>query len=215
MIKKLAALACAASFVTATPAFAGAVPQTGYYRNPVRAVKINLALPVLCDSNMSAAANTVNAIGSKFQLTGTTQNYTSTYYSAQQDPDFLNIQDASGMSAIMQTVTWSYASSPGIPAESIDATISINTDRLYYDTGDTVKSTDLVCGTTVTSSNIGQRIDFQSAMLHEFGHVMGMDHRTDGSTGPCVMATYLSAGQIKRAFCADEKGLMQGFYGFR
>jgi predicted Zn-dependent protease len=57
--------------------------------------------------------------------------------------------------------------------------------------------------------------DASSAIVHEFGHVMGMDHRTDGSTGPCVMATYLSAGQIKRAFCADEKGLMQGFYGFR
>src|SRR5690349_5861964 len=123
MIKKLAALACAASFLTAAPAFAGSVPQTGYYRNPVRAVKINYALPVLCDSNMKAAADTVNAIGSKFQLTGTTENYTSTYYSAQQDPDFLNIQDASGMSALMQTTTWSYASSPGIPAESIDATI--------------------------------------------------------------------------------------------
>jgi predicted Zn-dependent protease len=52
-------------------------------------------------------------------------------------------------------------------------------------------------------------------MLHEFGHVMGMDHRTDGSTGPCVMTTYLNAGQIKRSFCADEKGLMLGFYGTR
>ncbi|HEX8468284.1 MAG TPA: hypothetical protein VF620_10815 [Allosphingosinicella sp.] len=215
MLKKLAALACAVSSVIATPAFAGAVPQTNYYRNPVRAVKINYALPVLCDSNMSAAANTVNAIGSKFQLTGTTQNYTSTYYESSQDPDFLNIQDAYGMSAIMRTATWGYASSGGAPAESLDATISVNADRLYYDSGDTVKSTDLVCGTTITSSNIGQRIDFQSAMLHEFGHVMGMDHRTDGSTGPCVMATYLSAGQIKRAFCSDEKGLMLGFYGYR
>jgi hypothetical protein len=178
-------------------------------------VKINYALPVACDSNMSAAANTVNAIGSKFQLTGTTQNYTSTYYESSQDPDFLNIQDGYGMSAIMRTATWAYASSGGAPAESIDATISVNGDRLYYDSGDTVKSTDLVCGTTITSSNIGQRIDFQSAMVHEFGHVMGMDHRTDGSSGPCVMATYLAAGQIKRAFCADEKGLMLGFYGYR
>ncbi|HEX8125968.1 MAG TPA: hypothetical protein VF548_10340 [Allosphingosinicella sp.] len=214
MLKKLAALACAVSSVIATPAFAGAVPQTNYYRNPVRAVKINLALPVLCDSNMKAAADTVNAIGSKFQLTGTTQNYTSTYYGSDEDPDFLNIQDGAGMSAIMRTAT-AYYDTAGIPDESIDATIAVNADRLYYDSGDTVKSTDLVCGTTVTSSNIGQRIDFQSAMLHEFGHVMGMDHRTDGSTGPCVMATYLSAGQIKRAFCSDEKGLMLGFYGYR
>lgn len=214
MLKKLAALACAVSSVIATPAFAGAVPQATYYRAPSRAVKINLALPVLCDTNMSAAANTVNAIGANFQLTGTTQNYTSTYYDATQDPDFLNIQDASAMTSVMRTISWTY-DTPGTPDEAIDATVHVNADRLYYDENDTVKSNDLVCGTTTTSSNIGQRVDFQSAMLHEFGHVMGMDHRTDGSTGPCVMAQYLSVGQIKRAFCSDEKGLMQGFYGFR
>lgn len=78
-----------------------------------------------------------------------------------------------------------------------------------------MKSTDFVCGDAVTASNIGTRIDFQSALTHEFGHVMGMDHRTDGTTGPCLMATYLNAGQIKRTFCTDEKGLMLGFYGAR
>ena len=44
---------------------------------------------------------------------------------------------------------------------------------------------------------------------------MVMDHRTDGSTGSCVMAAYVNAGQIRRTFCADEKGLMVGFYGTR
>jgi len=95
------------------------------------------------------------------------------------------------------------------------ASVYVNTDRLYYDTGDTAQASDLLCGSSITSSNIGQHLDYQSAIVHEFGHVMGMDHRTDGTTGPCVMTTYLNAGQIKRSFCSDEKGLMVGFYGPR
>jgi hypothetical protein len=29
------------------------------------------------------------------------------------------------------------------------------------------------------------------------------------------MAAYLNGGQIRRAFCSDENGLMLGFYGAR
>lgn len=214
MMKKLSLLAFATSFICVAPAFAGAVPQTTYFPVPSKAVKINSALPVLCDTNTNAAANTVNAIGANFQLTGTTQHFTSSYYDATQDPDFINIQDASAMSTIMRTIIWTY-DYPDPPDKSIDASIYVNADRLYYDSGDTVKSTDLICGTTITSSNIGQRVDYQSAMLHEFGHILGMDHRTDGLTGPCVMTTYLNGGQIKRSFCSDESNLMLGFYGPR
>ena len=154
---------------------------------------------------------TTNAAGRSFQLTGTTQNYTSTYYSATEDPDFINIQDGSSMSAIMRTIIYGY-SGPA-PAQAIDATVYVNTDRIYYDTGDTAQSTDLICGSSITPSNIGQHIDWQSAMTHEMGHVKGMDHRTDGSTGPCLMTTYLNPGQIKRSLCSDERALLVGFYG--
>ena len=164
-----------------------------------------------CDANTKAAVDTINAAGRSFQLTGTTQNYTSTYYSATEDPDFINIQDGSSMSAIMRTIIYGYSGSA--PAQAIDATVYVNTDRIYYDTGDTAQSTDLICGSSITSSNIGQHIDWQSAMTHEMGHVKGMDHRTDGSTGPCLMTTYLNPGQIKRSLCSDERALLVGFYG--
>jgi len=111
----------------------------------------------------------------------------------------------------MRTIIYGY-SGPA-PAQAIDATVYVNTDRIYYDTGDTAQSTDLICGSSITPSNIGQHIDWQSAMTHEMGHVKGMDHRTDGSTGPCLMTTYLNPGQIKRSLCSDERALLVGFYG--
>lgn len=211
MLKSLIAGSLSFMAVLSTPLQAGAIPQNYYYRTSQN-VKINYALPVLCDTNIAAAGATVNNLGTKFQLTGARNYYTSTYYAANQDPGFVNVQDASSMSSLMMTQR-SYIVSSSTPYETTDSTVYINTDRLYYDAGDTVQSTDFVCGDNVTTSNIGTRLDFQSALVHEFGHVMGMDHRTDGTTGSCVMATYLNASQIRRAFCADEKGLMVGFYG--
>ncbi|MDR6790556.1 hypothetical protein J2Y58_003939 [Sphingomonas sp. BE138] len=211
MIRKSALLACVLALANAAPAFAGPIPQPYYFPNGSRGVKINYALPAACDANTKAAVDTINAAGRSFQLTGTTQNYTSTYYSATEDPDFINIQDGSSMSAIMRTIIYGY-SGPA-PAQAIDATVYVNTDRIYYDTGDTAQSTDLICGSSITSSNIGQHIDWQSAMTHEMGHLKVMDHRTDGSTGPCSMTTYLNPGQIKRSLCSDERALLVGFYG--
>jgi hypothetical protein len=210
-MKKSALIACLLAFAQTAPAFAGAVPQAYYFPDGSKGVKINYALPAACDANTKAAADTINAAGASFQLTGATQYYTSTYYSAQEDPDFINVQDASAMSTIMRTIIYGYAEPA--PAKAIDASVYVNADRLYYDTGDAQLSNDLICGSYITSSNIGQHIDYQSAMLHEFGHVKGMDHRTDGSTGPCLMTQYLNAGQIKRSLCPDEQGLMVGFYG--
>lgn len=213
MLKSLIAASLACATVLSSAAYAGPIPQNYYYRTSQN-VKINYALPVSCDTNIGAAAAAVNGLGTKFQLTGARNYYTSTYYDANQDPGFVNVQDASSMSSLMTTQR-SYIVGSTTPYETTDSSVYINADRLYYDSGDTVKSTDFVCGDAVTASNIGTRIDFQSALTHEFGHVMGMDHRTDGTTGPCLMATYLNAGQIKRTFCTDEKGLMLGFYGAR
>lgn len=212
MTKKSALLACLLAFANTAPAFAGPIPQPYYFPNGSKGVKINNALPAACDANTKAAVDAINAAGRSFQLTGTSQNFTSTYYTAQDDPDFINIQDGSGLSSIMRTIIYGYASPP-TPAQAIDATVYVNADRIYYDSETTAQANDLVCGSSITSSNIGQRIDWQSAMLHEMGHVKGMDHRTDGSTGPCVMTTYLNYGQIKRSLCSDERGLLVGFYG--
>lgn len=132
MTKKSALLACVLAFANTAPTFAGPIPQPYYFPNGSRGVKINYALPAACDGNIKAAVDTINAAGRSFQLTGTTQNYTSTYYTAQDDPDFINIQYGSGLSSIMRTIIYGYASPP-TPAQAIDATVYVNADRIYYD----------------------------------------------------------------------------------
>ena len=195
--------------------WAGAVPQEMYWDVSSRAVKINNSLPAACDTPSANAAATVNAIGAKFQLTGTGTWFTSTYYNADQDPDFVNVQDASGMTAIMRTIFY-YYDYPTPPDKAIDATIAVDSSRIYYaGTSDVQQAGDFFCGSYIPAGGIGQLIDYESAILHEFGHIMGMGHRSDGSTGPCVMTQYLPAGQIKRSFCSDESNLMLGFYGPR
>lgn len=76
------------------------------------------------------------------------------------------------------------------------------------------QSDDLACY-TATSSNIGTQIDFESAMIHEFGHVRGMEHRTGSYYGDCVMHIWLRRGQMRRLFCTDETQLMLSTYGSR
>jgi hypothetical protein len=214
MSKGLALFSAALLFQSQT-CWAGAVPQEMYWPVSSKAVKINTAIPAGCDTPSANAAATINGIGAKFQLTGTGTWFTSTRYSATQDPDFINIEDASGMTAIMQT-NFYYYDYPRPPDQAIDATIYVDTNRIYYaGTSDAQQSGDFFCSSYVPAGGIGQLIDYQSAMLHEFGHIMGMGHRTDGTTGPCVMTKYLPAGQIKRSFCSDEANLMLGFYGPR
>lgn len=194
---------------------AGPIPQEMYWAVASRPIKINNSLPAACDVPTANAAATVNRLGVKFQLTGAANSFTSTYYDPGGDPDYINVQDASGMSAIMSTV-FSYYAKPTPPHQAIDATVYVDTNRIYYvATTDVQQTGDFSCRTEIPAGGIGGLIDYESAMLHEFGHVMGMGHRTDGTTGPCVMTRYLPSGQIKRSFCSDEASLMWGFYGPR
>jgi len=206
-------LATCCSLITATQAQAQSIHQEMYWRAASKPVKINTSIPASCDTPTANAAATINGMGVKFQLTGSGTYFTSNYITASGDPDFVNIQDASGLGVIMRTQFY-YYDNPSGPDEAIDALVLVNGDRLYYGT-ETLQSTDFYCDAYVPSAGIGQRTDYQSAMLHEFGHVIGMGHRTDGTTGPCLMTQYLRSGEVKRSYCPDERGLMLGFYGAR
>lgn len=214
MLRHLFGAATAVALLIADPASAQSVHQEFYWRTPSMGVKINYALPAICDTATANAAATMNGMGVKFQLTGTTTHYTSQYVSADQDAGYVNIQPASGLGVIMRTQTYHYAN-PTPPREAIDALVLVNADRLYYVGDEVEQPTDLFCGHTLPAGGIGQRVDYQSAMTHEFGHVFGMGHRSDGSTGPCLMTQYLRAGEVKRSYCPDERSLMLGFYDAR
>lgn len=199
-----------------SPAMAAGVGQSGYVKrivdNQVQKVKIHNELPPICDGDTIRAANTVNAMGTKFVLTGTGDNFDyGAVPTAYDDPEFLNIV-AGNTSALMVTEIW-WTNTGSSPVPYNDARVVVNANRIYY-TGTQNRDGDFACG-TLTSANLGKRFDYESAMVHEFGHFMGMAHRSDGTTGSCVMATYLNQGQIRRSFCSDEVALMTGFYGRR
>ena len=205
----------AVCFGLGTAVSAQSIQQQGYVKrivdNQVQYVRIHEELPPICDDDTIRAATTVNEIGSEFVLTGAGDHFKyGTKPSYTDDPEFLDI--VPGSTSVMSTEIW-WVDNGSRPVPYYGARVVVNANRFYYSVREE-QAGDFACG-TVTSSNIRQRIDYESAMLHEFGHFMGMYHRSDGTTGPCVMSRYITQGQIKRDFCGDEEGLMLGFYGTR
>ncbi len=94
----------------------------------------------------------------------------------------------------------------------IDANVYVNDAYILY-ANETPREKDLWCETTTTG--MSTRSDFESVMIHEFGHVSGLEHRTDGTTGPCVMTTSYTPGKIRRSFCTDEAAKLRTVYGVR
>ncbi len=212
---KLPIFVAALSLAIAAPTSAQNIQQQGYVvriiNDQTQYVRIHNELPPICDGDTIDAANTVNAIGSEFVLTGAGEHFKyGTIPSHTDEPEFLDV--VPGSTSVMSTEIW-WRDNGTSPVPYYGARVVVNPNRFYYSVR-TERDGDFACG-NVTSSNIGNAIDYESAMVHEFGHFMGMYHRNDGSTGPCVMARYITQGQIKRQFCSDEKGLMLGFYGSR
>lgn len=214
------AIALASAFLLAAPAPAAA--QVTFTNEPwavaSRPVKINYRMPAGCDPSTSGAAATWNNTGARFQITDVGNYYQSEYINEQTNPDynFINIQDASGLASTTPMQTISTSGYSGGRYVRTDANIYVNTNMLYYfDPGETQQSTDFYCASTVPAGGIGSQTDYQTAMVHEFGHAIGFGHRTDGNTGPCVMAASVPRGTIKRNPCTDERQRMLSVYGQR
>jgi hypothetical protein len=175
-------------------------------------VRIQNNIPAGCDPSTSAAASTWNS-ASKFQISGVAQNYTSASATdtTATDPSYIDIRGSSNLSSTnpMYAISLSMTS-----VGRTDSDIFVNTNMLYYlNPGEVNNATDFYCGTTLLSGGIGSQTDYQTAILHEFGHVLGFNHRTDGATGPCVMAASVARGVVKRTPCTDERQRLVTTYG--
>jgi hypothetical protein len=212
------------SLLAAAPAAAQTNPPISEkYDVATRDVKIHDSMPIFCDSPTVAAANTINAANANIRLTNTGNIFGPEWINDNYREDqYINIVPATmngyGASATTAT-TIRYSEAPYWAWETygqiLDSNIYVNHDLLYYGSGtDTQQTYDLFCSESFQGT-IGQKADYQSVMLHEMGHALGFRHRTDGTTGPCVMAEYLARGTFKRAFCADETAKLREVYGTR
>jgi hypothetical protein len=67
-----------------------------------------------------------------------------------------------------------------------------------------------------SSSVPAEQFDFESAILHEFGHALGFQLTTEYSDDAgCAMYYGLSAGQARRTLCAAERQEFLDAYGAR
>lgn len=192
-----------------------ALSQQGYVKrivdDKVQYVRIHEELPPICDVNVIRAATTANGIGSEFYLTGAGDHFKyGTVPTVFDEPQFLEVVLAN--TSVMTLETWWDQSASAAPYPYFAARVMINGNRFYYSVR-SEQDGDFACGDGVSSTNIRKRIDFETAILHEFGHFAGLYHRWDGDTGPCVMAKYIRQGEIKREYCSDEKNYILGFYG--
>lgn len=205
-------------------AHAQTVPITAKFDVTSKPVKIRYAMPAECDINIANAAAAFNRAGANFQLTSAGSVYDNQWVDDNNtDPAYINVLPATlsnytDATTLMQTNLY-YSWFDGFAWESYyeitDANVYVNANYIYYvNTEPNAREKDLWCNTS--TSGIGSRSDFETNMLHEFGHAAGLQHRTDGGTGPCVMTRYYSpGGKIRRSFCTDEINALRGAYGTR
>lgn len=91
----------------------------------------------------------------------------------------------------------------------IDSDILVNETRLFYGT------------TTSTQESGGQfhcleaslpsdKIDFQTALTHELGYTLGLEHTAERA---CSLYAYVSFGEMRRTLCTSERNAVRGMYG--
>lgn len=92
----------------------------------------------------------------------------------------------------------------------IDADILMNHDLFYWpSTSDVEQRYDFFCD----QGSLDQyQIDYQSAILHELGHLVGFEHRTDTTSGSCVMHEQIRRGAYARNLCNDERAVYSAAY---
>lgn len=206
-------LLAASSALLAVPATALAQqpPMPNKWDSYSRTITIDEKLPYICDNPFIAARDTINQLDPNFQISSRWAPY------SQGPESTLSYQPKGYGGTVPLATTFKSYTSPTYFWEShgtlVDADIEVNADLIFWPaTTDQTRAYDLHCDSSAQGALTQWSADYQSALLHELGHFSGMEHRTDTTTGPCVMHQQQARGTFRRIFCSDEKTTFQSTY---
>lgn len=212
-MRTLSAFALLAALV---PGIAHAqVQMPNKWDSGTRTLEVDLELPAICDDALYNARDYLYATEPAMAL----PIYFRAYNPQQSTSTISFTSQGYGGTVSAGTTLKSYTDATTFwqsYGQLIDADIFMNYDLLFWPgTTDTERAYDLFCNGEYQAGSSTQ-MDYQTAILHELGHLVGFEHRTDANTGPCLMHSQLprglSADRLRRSFCSDERAAYQAAY---
>lgn len=210
-----------ASLAISSVAAAQGLPRNAsYWKYSTRTstpVKMYQYMPTICRPALQRAVATYNAQRSRFTLTHSPSVVSTNNLEQTRDADLvvsysMNLQNAGALAEVPYTRdaqrSTSFSFGPNFFVTDTDVLFSFN--RLFYggSTADTYG--DMFCPAQAGRPVPSNKLDFETAVLHELVHAAGLSH-FDG-TG-CVMRDVLNWGQASRSFCSQEATVIRNLYG--
>ncbi|QWP75779.1 hypothetical protein J5226_19530 [Lysobacter sp. K5869] len=200
-----------ATAIAASTGVASATPPVIYGKYGTRSITVGFhnSIPTDCISSTIVAANAWNMVYADFDFKLNTASFQPRF--EEQTPTFddqnVTVQDGTPQNpnAIMTTRVRVNTSTKLI--ENTDITVD---KRRINQTGSSPVAKLSCTGLNPTPAD---QLDFESSILHELGHVTGLEDVGDDAS--CALYYSLPLGIQRRALCADEKQAHIANYGKR
>lgn len=204
MLSKFSLAAAVIRFsLIATGAANAQVPAPYKLSSNTRPLWVHFDMPSGCDPYVTASVNAWNGAGSRFRYSYSQSNSLTVDYDNLANSSRTTIQPGA-TDAIMTT---RIRSSGGT---LIDSDVIASEARLFYGTTSSTRESGGQFHCSVSLTVPSDKFDFQTSMIHELGHALGLDHTYNRA---CSMYLYQAFSEVRRTLCADEKTAIRGIYG--
>ena len=193
-----ASLAFAAAALV-MPLKADAQVIAGPWATPTQTYKINMDLPATCDDPTHRAATTWTNAGSRFAYTFGSFTY--------DKPTLTDDSQITVYADRMPVADYAAVAYVGRPTGRTitDADLAVNENFMFY-------TNKFYCGTSTTVSG---QIDYETLILHEMGHTLGLGDDQNSANAWCATFFSVPEGRVVRSLCTAEKNAVIQMYGLR